>query len=200
MSIKRPILPLAPITPTQRLNESAEVARENVFHRVPDHILNHIFSFLPKNTCRAVSLADRRLNHVMAEHYANRAIRSLDHLFRISLPLAFQSFTEEGARFPLSPDVELECKLLKMSRQDQRVRVAIHEESIAQLRLFKADCSAVKDLARVDAARSHQLPAIQLTPISTIDLVTGEMLPVTGTIYERCIMTFEPENTEPFMK
>ncbi len=204
MSIKRSGSPLESIARAQRVDDSSAAAAssQREFDRLPDELLDHIFSFLPKETCGAVSLVDRRFNHHMAEHYANRARLSLDRLFNVDFPRDIQSFAEEGIRLPADgSDMDLECKLLHMERQNQRLRNIMHEESIRKLALFKTDPSSVKGLGRVDAARSLELPRLELTPTALIDRSTGEVHPLEGTLFERIIrVECRQANTEYHMK
>ena len=165
MSVKRSGSPLESKAQTRRVNDGAAACADSSFDRIPDEILDLIFSFLPKETCKAVSLVDRRFNHVMADHYANRAIRSLDYGFKVKIPNFHLELAQEGVNFRISSSIVLNCKLLSMKREDHQLLAKIHRDSIEELQRFKADPSIKKDLARVDQARTHQLPQIALTPV-----------------------------------
>lgn len=198
MSVKRPGSPLESMALVPRVEEGAAAAASSEFDRLPDEILDHIFRFLPKQDCKAVSLVDKRMNHVMAEHYANRAILALDHGFTVKVPNFFQSMADEGVTVTLDPDTAVTCKLLVMQRKDHRLLETIHEESIEFLRSFKENKS-IKGLARVDVAVSHRLPEITLAPVSFTDVPTGTTHSTQGTDFERFSMQFQMNKTDDWL-
>lgn len=198
MSVKRPGSPLESMALVPRVEEGAAAAASSEFDKLPDEIITLIFSFLPKKDCKAVSLVDKRLNILMTDHYAKRAMEALKHGFTVMLPNFFQSLATEGVTLPIGHNMSVTAKLQFMQRQDHRVRKAIHEVSVESLVSFIED-SSIKGLAGVHAALSHQLPEMILTPVHVTDLSTNQTLPLT-TEDQRLPVKVRPVNTSIFMQ
>jgi hypothetical protein len=173
MSIKRTDLPLKPKALIGGV-DLATAASGNLMLQIPDEIWDHIFSFLPKETCKAVSLVDKRFNHVMADHYTKRAISSLNYGFHVKIPLFYEQLATAGTSIPLGDNFSLNCKLIVMERKDHESLKAIHQFAIHQLRRFKEDPCLVKGLSRVDQAVWNQLSDLKLHPLSVTN--RGEVI------------------------
>jgi hypothetical protein len=168
MSVKQISSPLKLVTETPRVDAQAEAAEAcpSGFDKLPNEILDLIFSFVPKKACRAVTLVDKRFNQVMANNYANRAIFSLNYGFHVTIPKFHQKLAEEGTSMILDVDVSLHCKLMVMEKNDHESLKAIYHFALEQLHAFKKEPSIVKGLARVDQATCHKLPPLKLHPLS----------------------------------